>query len=231
MAWRPYENLIDGYLSNREPGKVIGWIRFFRRGMRPLKVRFDLDGDFHEDIRGKDIVLQNPEPSDKNASLERAGTYMEGFVPLQRGNVGDMTAGLPLGPWTEDLARHLKAQREIVWQGNGITGAELEERRRDVDAEYAENIRTGELYYPYVAYPYLEWYADNGRVVLELDPSQVIVVDGKEPIREKTDQELAADRKRRSGAFGQFMTGMVKEVSESNRKAGGDGTVTGIVIG
>ena len=28
MAWRPYENLIDGELNNRTPGKVTGWMRF-----------------------------------------------------------------------------------------------------------------------------------------------------------------------------------------------------------
>ena len=49
MAFRPYENLIDGELDNRVPNKVTGWIRFFRQGREPLKVSLDLDGDFHED--------------------------------------------------------------------------------------------------------------------------------------------------------------------------------------
>src|SRR5690242_11089716 len=53
MAWRPYANLIDGELDNRTPGKVTGWMCFYRRGKRPLRVTFDLAGDFHEDIRGK----------------------------------------------------------------------------------------------------------------------------------------------------------------------------------
>src|SRR2546421_10930117 len=123
MAWRPNENLIDGELSNRIPGKVTGWMRFFRRQMQSLRVAFDLEGAFHEDIRGSDILLMNGKPTDKNISLERDGTYMEGFDPQQRGSVGDMTAGFPLA---------------------------------------------GELYYPYVDYPYLEWYSENGRVVLEL---------------------------------------------------------------
>ena len=30
MAWRPYENLIDGELDNRVPGRVTGWLRFLR---------------------------------------------------------------------------------------------------------------------------------------------------------------------------------------------------------
>src|ERR1700683_2604249 len=47
MAWRPYENLIDGQLDNCTPGKVRGWMRFCRSDKRPLKVHFDLAGDFH----------------------------------------------------------------------------------------------------------------------------------------------------------------------------------------
>src|SRR5713101_2263902 len=103
MAWRPNENLIDGELSNRIPGKVTGWMRFFRRRMPPLRVAFDLAGDFHEDIRGSDIALKNDAPTDKNISLERDGTYMEGFDPVQRGTVGDMTAGSRSGPGPKNL--------------------------------------------------------------------------------------------------------------------------------
>lgn len=230
MACRPYENLIDGELSNRVPGKVTGWMRFFRRRKQPLRVVFDLAGDFHEDIRGSDIVLKNDAPADRNISLERDGTYMEGFDPLQRGTVGDMTAGLPLGPWTEELAQRLKMQLEINWQENGLTGTELEERRRAVATDYAAKIAAGELYYPYVEYPYFEWYSDNGRVVLELDPSQITVIRPEMPPTQKSPQELVQDRKNRAKAFGNFMTGMVRDLSEENRHEGGDGNVAGIVI-
>jgi hypothetical protein len=230
MAWRPYENLIDGELSNRVPGKVTGWMRFFRKGMQPLQVVFDLEGDFHEDIRGSDIVLKNDVPTDRNISLERDGTYMEGFDPVQPGKVGDLTAGLPLGPWTEELAQRLKTQLETVWQGN-LTGTDLEDRRRAVATDYAAKIAAGELYYPCVDYPYLEWYSDNGRVVLELDPSQITVIRPETPPTEKTPQELAQDRKNRVKAFGGFMTGIVEDLGRENRKRGGDGNVIGIVIG
>ncbi len=226
MAWRPNENLIDGELSNRVPGKVTGWMRFFRRRRQPLRVVFELAGDFHEDIRGSDIVLKGDAPADKNISLKRDGTYMDGFDPVQRGTVGDMTAGLPLGPWTDELAERLKSQLEVVWQENGLTGNELEERRRAVETDYAAKIAAGELYYPYVPYPYFEWYSDNGRVVLELDPDQIAVVRPETPPTEKSSQELAKDRKKRAKAFGGFMRGMV----ESFRK-GKNGKVTGIVIG
>lgn len=226
MAWRPNENLIDGELSNRVPGKVTGWMRFFRRRRQPLRVTFDLAGDFHEDIRGSDIVLKGDAPAEKNVSLERDGTYMDGFDPVQRGTVGDMTAGFPLGPWTEELAERLKAQLEVVWQENGLTGTELEDRRREVATDYATKIAAGEPYYPYVPYPYFEWYSDNGRVVLELDPDRITVIRPETPPTEKSPQELAQDRKKRAKAFGGFMRGVV----ESFRK-GKNGKVTGIVIG
>jgi hypothetical protein len=86
MAWRPYENLIDGELDNTTPGHVSGWMRFV--GV-PERVLFDLAGDFHRDIRGAKIRLQNPRPR------ERAQDYMQGFSTTQRGTVGDITAGLP----------------------------------------------------------------------------------------------------------------------------------------
>ena len=103
MAWRPNEDLIDGELSNRVPGIVTGWMRFFRKQRQPLRVVFYLVGDFHEDIRGSDIVLKNDAPADRNISLQRDGTYMDGFERVQRGKVGDMTAGLPLGPGPKNL--------------------------------------------------------------------------------------------------------------------------------
>ena len=52
MAWRPTEHLIDGELDNTNPGKVRGWMRF--AGMKS-KMMFDLNGNFHRDIRGAKI--------------------------------------------------------------------------------------------------------------------------------------------------------------------------------
>src|SRR5207249_1460228 len=119
-------------------------------------------------------------------------------------------AGYSLGPWTEELAHRLKAQLEIVWQENGLTGTELEDCRREVATDYAAKIAAGELYYPYVAYPYLEWYSENGRVVLELDPSQIAVIRPKAPPSKKSPQELARDRMNRAKSFGNFMHVMVE---------------------
>src|SRR5256885_9123520 len=146
------------------------------------------------------------------------GTYMQEFDPQQRGTVGDMTAGFPLGPWTEELARRLKTQLEINWQENGLTGTELEDRRRDVAETYAAKIAAGELYYPYVAYPYLEWYSDNGRVVLELDPSQITVIRAASPPTEKSSKEFVQDRKNRAESFGNFMRGVVESFPQGEER-------------
>ena len=96
MAWRPYQNLIEGELDNSKPGIVTGWIKFV--GMKK-RVILDLLGDFHQDIVGAVIRITNPKPSDRNRELDRPGTYMEGFSHIQRGEVGDITAGLPPQPY------------------------------------------------------------------------------------------------------------------------------------
>jgi len=233
MAWRPYENLISGELDNRIPGKVTGWVNFFRNGSEPLRVTFDLAGDFHEDIRGKVIRFRNPNPSDRNVELGGDGSYMEGFSPMQYGTVGDITAGLSLGVWTEELAQRFMAQNEIIWADQSLDDSERNKRRQMFAERYRNRIAAKETCYAYTDYPYIEWYSDeNGRVVLELDPSQVEVLEAESlPAREKTPEELVQDRKKRTQAMDDFMSDMVKELSDENRKKGGDGNVFGSVIG
>lgn len=88
MAWRPSEYLAGGELDNTVPGKVTGWIRFV--GLKD-PVTLDLVGDFHRDIRGTKVRLCNLNPTPDGDSVK----FLEGFSPIQTGNVGDMTAGLP----------------------------------------------------------------------------------------------------------------------------------------
>ena len=88
MAWRPNRYLLEGELDNTTPGKVTGWMRF--SGL-DRKVGFELEGNFHRDIRGAKIRFRG----DGNADDPEAPSYMEGFAPKQAGKVGDMTAGLP----------------------------------------------------------------------------------------------------------------------------------------
>jgi hypothetical protein len=227
MAWRPNANFIDGELDNRAPGKVTGWMRFFSAGTEPLKAVFDLTGDFHEDIRGKVIRFWNTKSEDEYLDKER--TYMEGFSRVQRGTTGDITAGLSLGPWTDAIAERRMAHHELFWEEAGLCKAARESRRREYAAIYRKHIDAGDLFYPYVMYPYIEWYSKNGRVVLELEPSQMEIV-GSAPVEAKSPGELAADDLRRISAFGSFLGEMVNDVSRQNREQGGDGNVFGAVV-
>jgi hypothetical protein len=87
MAWRPTHYLIEGVLDNTKLGKVTGWMQFAGKKER---IVFDLTGDFHRDIRGAKVRLRG---DGESANTEESAKYMEGFSKLQKGNVGDMTAG------------------------------------------------------------------------------------------------------------------------------------------
>jgi len=89
MAWRPNEQFIEGVLDNTQNGRVTGWMKF--AGMDE-KVKFDLKGNFHRDIRGAKVRLRG---DGESANAEEAAKYMEDFSVLQKGKAGDMTAGLP----------------------------------------------------------------------------------------------------------------------------------------
>lgn len=127
MAWRPHENLVEGELDNTALGRVTGWLRFI--GMEEM-VKLDLKGDFHRDIRGTRIRLSNPNPADSNKSGRlgeiRAGSYMDGFSPIQTGDVGDITAGLP--PYDYGSGVYI----EFYSEQNGRVVLELEPEQIDV---------------------------------------------------------------------------------------------------
>ena len=184
MAWRPYENLIDGELDNRVPGKVTGWIRFLRRGQTPLRVELDLKGDFHEDIRGKAFRINNPQPTDRHRLLGRAGSYVERIRRTQRGIVGDITGGFSLGVWSEELLERLLANQERRWALRATSEVEREDLRQTFVAGSRKQIEQGEMCYCHFDYPYIEWYGEkNGRVVLELEPSQLELIEEPTPER------------------------------------------------
>jgi hypothetical protein len=89
MAWRLNELLIEGELDNTVQNKVTGWIRL--AGMKE-RIEFDLEGNFHRDIRGARVKLSG---DGKSAIIDQAQKYLAGFSHKQSGKVGDMTAGLP----------------------------------------------------------------------------------------------------------------------------------------
>jgi hypothetical protein len=94
MAFRPTHNLIEGVLDNTTPGRVVGWIDFYREGNDPLHCQLDLDGDFHDDIRGRILHIWNDHPSDAGVDgslgrIERG--YMDTMRREQAGKAGDIT--------------------------------------------------------------------------------------------------------------------------------------------
>ena len=113
MAWRLNQYLLEGELDNTTPGKVTGWMRF--AGMKE-KVVFDLQGNFHRDIRGAKIHVTG----DGQMDDPEAHSYMASFSPRQTGEVGDITAGLPPADYT--------SYPYIEWYGqeNGRVVIELE---------------------------------------------------------------------------------------------------------
>ena len=90
MAWRPTEYLIEGELDNTCPNKVTGWMKF--AGLKE-KVTFELEGNFHRDIRGAKICFTGD--AYEGDFPEYAEKYMEGIALTQSGKAGDITAGLP----------------------------------------------------------------------------------------------------------------------------------------
>jgi len=95
MAWRPNEQIIEGVLDNTVPGKVTGWMKF--AGLKE-KVVFDLEGNFHRDIRGAKIRLRG---DGEMVNQEEAKRYMETFSLIQKGKVGDITGGFPPADYIE----------------------------------------------------------------------------------------------------------------------------------
>ena len=90
MAWRPTEYMQEGELDNTYPNKVTGWMKF--AGLKE-KVTFNLEGNFHRDIRGAKIHFTGDSYEDQ-AEVD-SGNYFDGFALHQTGKVGDITAGLP----------------------------------------------------------------------------------------------------------------------------------------
>ena len=90
MAWRPTHCLVEGELDNTQPNKVTGWMQF--AGMKN-QVTFDLEGNFHRDIRGAKIRFQGD--AYEGDAPDDAERYLKSFAEHQTGKVGDITAGLP----------------------------------------------------------------------------------------------------------------------------------------
>ena len=88
MAWRPTYLLIEGQLDNTVRGKDTGFMKFY--GLDE-PVKFNLNGNFHRDIRGAKIRFCSDDYMDENEA--EAIEYMSSFSLIQTGKVGDITAG------------------------------------------------------------------------------------------------------------------------------------------
>ena len=86
------------------------------------KVTFDLEGNFHRDIRGAKIRLKGNATGDK----KDAEKYMEGFAQHQTGKAGDITAGLPPQDYTD------YPYIEFYSDANGRVVIELEQDQIEV---------------------------------------------------------------------------------------------------
>lgn len=127
MAWRIDEAVIRGELDNRLRGRVSGHLWLVGR---PEPVQLALRGDGWRDLAGHRLQFTNPNARPVD---------LEGFVSLQDGVVGDMTASrrvrVPDVPM-DQLEKYYRARKPFPWHwGNAI---------------------------------YLEWFnRRNGRVVIE----------------------------------------------------------------
>jgi hypothetical protein len=120
MAWRPAHYLIEGELDNTVLGRITGWMRFAgKRG----KIIFDVNGDFHRDIRGAKIHFTG----DAHENEPGAEEYVDGFSEEQKGTAGDITAGL----YPYD---YVKGRCYIEWysKANGRVVLELEQNQLQI---------------------------------------------------------------------------------------------------
>ena len=87
-------------------------------------VTLDLKGNFHRDIRRTKIRLKGSLPYGKNAKQ-----YMKGFSEIQRGKVGDITAGKEPVDYVE--------YPYVEWysEANGRVVLELEKEQVEVIGE------------------------------------------------------------------------------------------------
>ena len=121
MAWRPTDFLIEGELDNSTNNKVTGWMKF--AGMKREAV-FDLEGNYHRDIRGAKVRLRG---EGEIANGQQAAAYMKDFSTVQKGKVGDMTAGLP-------PADYISGSSYYEWysEDNGRCVIELEQAQTEI---------------------------------------------------------------------------------------------------
>jgi len=178
MAWRPNRFLIEGMLDNRKLGKVTGWMRF--TGLKS-KVTFDLEGDFHRDIRGAKIRFTGYADGD----VKEAAEYMKPFARHQTGKVGDMTAGFPPADYIPDSVY-------IEWFGeeNGRVVIELEQDKLELRTKPISASKTKPISRQQQAHNMGE-FLDKLARDCNIPAENAICVGGSKTIRSKGKQEVS----------------------------------------
>src|SRR5262245_25718305 len=127
MAWRIADNVVRGEVDNRLLGIIKGML--YLDGLNTTVV-LELDGHCDPDLAGRHRIFRNLMP--------RSVTNLDGFAPIQCGEVGSMTASSMVRIPTisdEDVTRHIKEHKQIP-------------------TRWSESL-------------YLEWFGANGRVLIE----------------------------------------------------------------
>jgi hypothetical protein len=216
MTWRIAQNLCQGELDNRVPGRISGWLSLYRPEQANLNVHLRLDGDFAEDIRGALVKLSNPAPFDRHAMLPRARPYLTGFHPLQLGRIGIATAGLRLGAWTDARAERALAIYEARFD-LVLSSAGRERRRQELALSLLQRVARQKPYYVAGPRPRFEWFSTaNERC--ELLAPRVEILD-RVPVREKSVQELAFDELWRDQLFDAHVRALVSTFYHRKRGA------------
>lgn len=185
MAYRLNDAVICGELINTRRNSVHGWLGL--RGCdRPLK--FELTGNCDPDLVGRHIRFEVPGLPERAEQDVSTGSDSEILERLQ-----------------------LKG---LAWFQIGVTGTMTADRRvKTADCSVEELCMRLRLKEPppmrWVRCLYLEWYSQNGRVVIELpDPViEFIDPDGKpQPEVEDAIEELPADEARQEPQGGLSIT-------------------------
>ena len=143
-----------------------------------------------------------------------------------------MTAGLTAGFWTQDRVRHLVHLRKQVLDEFYVKQEDRSKYLREFAEPYRKLVERKAPFYPYVDHTFIEWFSySNGRVVLELEPSQVEVIDRKLRWFDwRRSKDVVRREWKRLRAMDSFLSGVAHELSRDRRRGDEGRNVFGKVI-
>jgi len=179
MAWRIHDNVVRGEIDNRMKGRVTG--RVWLDGMaKPVKLT--LDGNACPDLAGCLLKFKNPL---KTVSMRKDGS----LHPIQRGQIGDLTASRKVRVFDVPLEEAL----EMI-------------RRKEKPPEHMANCL------------YLEWFSEfNGRVVIESADYELEISAPEWRLTAKEDEARAKQAAEGFGFFMQKLSEAVEKHKRGQR--------------